>query len=53
MPDEDVSFSVNLYKLRNGIVVDTIHIDGYGVLKELLEDMDDMLDAKKWDNNDG
>jgi len=50
--DDDLSYSVNLYKLRNGIIVDTIHIDGYGVLQELLDDMADMIEKKRWENND-
>ena len=48
------SYSVKLTKYAddNKTVMDEIVIHNYGVLEELLDDLDEVIEQRKWEKND-
>ena len=52
MPDDDVAYSVELSKFIGDSVVETIRIEGYGLLEELMDDLEKLIEQRKWKRYD-
>lgn len=45
---DDTTYTITITKAIDGIVVDDIRVDGYGLLREALDDIETMADEKGW-----